>query len=819
MGLRQGSVYVSSTVSLVGGWLLTPVLLLVLVAGHGLLVERICRIRLPGPLLPGVGLATLIVVTGILTIGGGTAPAAAPVAAVLAVIGIVWGRAWGRIRRRGAVVAAAVAVATFALFAAPSLLTSQGSVAGYLKLDDSATWLAITGHVMEHGRDLDGLAPSSHRRTLEAWVGSGYPTGAFLPLGVSAKLARQDPAAAYQSVIAVYAAILALGVTACFAPLVRTRGRAALVGVAAVQASTFYGYAQWGGGKEAASAALLPPLGFLAARSSGAAGGRTFTATMIVAGGVVGVLGINGATWAGPALVVAAGGVLYGRLRARATSSDAAPAADGGGLSTFAVPGTALVVASLPALVTISFLRHTTDGGAVSRQSEVANLVRPLSLLQAGGLWPTADFRFVGPHRTLVVWVAFVCLLSAFLGAVLAVVRREAVAPTFAFIAGAGAVPALAIGSPWVDAKVMAIVSPVVLGLAVAFALVVCAAPERSSRLAGGGLLAILIAASGLSTLAVAREAYVAPRQRFSELRQLGTLLRGEGPTVVLDFDVYASRYFLREADAEGATDLRYRRVRRRDGSVFPERSVADVDLVAVPDLWEYRTVVRRRSPSTSRPPTGFTLVHAGQGWEAWQRSPDALPPLARLPLGVAADPGSVPACEAVEAIAATPGANRLRAVRSTRPVIVPVDAAAAPRSWITPRGVTPSSDGSTSTTVSVPASGEYRVWVGGAVLGRLEVRVDGRVAGTAVHQLAHAGQWLRFGVLQLEEGPHRVELRYSRLLRSGVGFPAPLLGPIALAPDPVGEVVELPPTRFRELCDGSRYDWIEAVAAEATPP
>ena len=50
----------------------------------------------------------------------------------------------------------------FAVFAAPVVLSGEPTVAGFIKLDDTATWLAFTDRIMEHGRDLDGLAPSTY---------------------------------------------------------------------------------------------------------------------------------------------------------------------------------------------------------------------------------------------------------------------------------------------------------------------------------------------------------------------------------------------------------------------------------------------------------------------------------------------------------------------------------------------------------------------------------------------------------------------------------------------------------------------------------
>lgn len=116
---------------------------------------------------------------------------------------------------------------------------------------------------------------------------------------------------------------------------------------------------------------------------------------------------------------------------------------------------------------------------------------------------------------------------------------------------------------------------------------------------------------------------------------------------------------------------------------------------------------------------------------------------------------------------------------------------------------------------MSVPAAGRYRVWVGGAVLGRLEVRVSGRLAGVTVHELAHAGQWLRFDALELPAGPADVELRYTDDFRTGRSVPLPLVGPVALTEEePPPPLVRVPADRFTELCDGRRYDWIEAVSS-----
>jgi hypothetical protein len=51
----------------------------------------------------------------------------------------------------------------FCVDAAPIVLSGQATFAGFLKLDDTSTWMALTDRVMTHGRSLAGLPPSRPR--------------------------------------------------------------------------------------------------------------------------------------------------------------------------------------------------------------------------------------------------------------------------------------------------------------------------------------------------------------------------------------------------------------------------------------------------------------------------------------------------------------------------------------------------------------------------------------------------------------------------------------------------------------------------------
>ena len=202
-------------------WLLFPALLLALCVGCGLLLERVAGRRLDTVLLPVAGFAAIVVAGQFLTLADATAELAAPAIVVLALAGFAVGLRGARGRRLEGWGYAAAAAA-FAVYAAPVVLSGEPTIAGFIKLDDTATWLSLTDRIMEHGRDLDGLAPSTYEATLQLNLGDGYPIGAFLPFGVGVALTGTDAAWLIQPYIAFAAALLALCLWSLATPLARS---------------------------------------------------------------------------------------------------------------------------------------------------------------------------------------------------------------------------------------------------------------------------------------------------------------------------------------------------------------------------------------------------------------------------------------------------------------------------------------------------------------------------------------------------------------------------------------------------------------------
>lgn len=746
-----------------GGWLLVPLVLALLCGGIGRLLARE---TVPAPFVPGLGLAGLIVVSGLLTIADWSAELAAPVCAVLAAVGWILGP-----RPRVDRWLVTVAGLAFVLAAWPSVGSGQGSVAGYIKLDDSAIWLGLIAHVMEHGRHIADVPPSTFSLDLKYWIGTGYPVGTFLPVGVAARLTGQDYANAYQPVLAVYVAIFALGAYGCVLQALRARWMACVAALVGAQASLFAGYVQWGAVKEACLVALLPVLAALAVRG----GWRCAALAGAVGAAILDGFGIGGLVWPVAAAVTASLALLAGRTHRKL---DIAKVWMGSAV--------AVGVLAVPAWATVSKNAHEVTAGAPTQAGDLGKLFQPLDVLQGAGLWPAGDFRVPPDPRWPATLLALLGIGLAVAGVAFAVRARAWRLPALVAVTVGAAIPVGIAGAPWIDAKILATTAPVLLAAATAGALA-----WRPAR----ALAVVLGLGAVASAWLVARDVYVAPRDELTELRGLGERLAGAGPTLVLNYEGYATRYFLGPAQDEGISDLRINQIPSRSGAVFPNFSTAEIDDVDQAALFSYPIVVRRTTPVGSRPPSGFEAIHRGRFFEAWRLG---RVPTRHIPLGTPLQPGGQLECR--RARAAAEGAASLAAAPSVNPLIA--GGPQAPRS--------------TSVTVNVTQPGTWRVWVGGNVLGTLRVSVDGRGVGSLRHQLDASVGWLRFGAVRLGAGPHRVRLDYDRGHwrpgRGGAGNQLPL-GPVALSYEDQPAVVRVAAKDVDRLCDGRDYDWLDTFS------
>src|ERR671931_2141295 len=385
--------------TLIVPWIAFPAVLAALSLGCGLLLERVSDLRLPGTLVLPCGFAVLSLVAQLATMTAATARLAVPAVLVAAVAGFALSF---RLRlRRVDGWAVAAALVAFAAYAAPIVLSGRATFAGYIKLDDDSSLLAITDRAMQHGRSLAGLPPSTYLRVLQTLLTQGYPLATFMPLGVGHAIVRDDGLWLYQPCLAFMAAMLALTLYELGTSLVRTRWLRAVTAFVAAQSALLYGYALWGGIKELGTAWAVPLLAALVPPAVRAQRLRNLIPLATVTALLLGVLNLGAAVWLAPALVLA----LIELVRRHGLESALrAGAAFTGFLVLLALP----TIAAAP-----KFLKSN-----IVSFDPLANLLKPLNPLQVAGIWLNGDFR-LDPSRRTATYVLIAVVLAAAAGGVI----------------------------------------------------------------------------------------------------------------------------------------------------------------------------------------------------------------------------------------------------------------------------------------------------------------------------------------------------------------------------------------------------------------
>lgn len=824
-------------------WVAFPLLLGLLAQGCGTLLARLAG----RPLAPSVripcGLALVIAVLDLATRTTATAPLAVPAALALGALGLSLHPPW-RWRLGPAAPALTAAVVVFAVYAAPVVMSGMATWTGYIKLDDTATWLALVDRALTHGRTLAGLPPSSYRATLSSYLTAGYPIGSFLPMGIGHAVLGEDIAWLVNPWMAFMAATLALalqriaalclgrsgaaptaassGAPGCdsggaafsdsteLGPASSVSWMAAAIAALAAQPALLYGYYLWGGIKEVAGALLI--CAFAVAAPLALSGGRRLRALIpaaVVVWALIAAQSPGGLVWVGP------GGLLALAL----WSLRDAPRLRRG-VTRPPWPAVALALA----LVAGGVYLVLRPGGFVERFQgvltgghELGNLVKPLSLAQIAGIWPTGDFRFAPSAATVTDVLIGLVAVGAAAGLMLALRDRRRELALYLLCAVAGALIVDVLAAPWLGAKALASASPA-LPLAALTALAMTWRRRNAIVSVGAPLTGCAIALGVVwSNVLAYHDVNLAPRAQFAELAEIGHRVAGEGPTLMTEYQPYGARHFLREAAPEGASELREREDPLISGALLEKGQSADIDQIQLSSVLAYRTLVLQRSPVASRPPSPYRRTFADSFWEVWQRpAKPRRDVLWHLPLGDVTQPGSIPRCATVLRLARGHGVDSVLGAPVENPVVTQLADGPHPRGWSTGTGqLAPDAPGRARIAVTVARAGRYSVWLGGSTRGPLTVSIDGRPVGTALLEIQESGQYIRMGALRLAAGRHTVTLSYGReLWRPGTGGPPEAIGPLVLrrvAPRPA--LLALPASRARGLC-GRVLDWVEGIGA-----
>jgi hypothetical protein len=781
-------------------WFLCPLVLAALAIGCGLLVERIAGITPPGVLLPATGLALIIVVAQFFTLDSGLAQVITPLIVALAVVG--FGLSLPLIDRGVAWWALAAAVAVFVIYAAPIVFSGQATFAGYIKLDDTATWMALTDRVMQDGRNLADLPPSTYEATLAFNLGAGYPVGVFLPLGVARALVDQDVAWVIQPYMAFMGALLALGAYSITEPIVKSPRLRALAAFLGAQSALLFGYYLWGGIKEMAAAALVISIAGMAAFAIREWDSpRPLVPLAIMSSALIAVLSGGGAVWLAPILVVVL--ILFVRLLGWAVS-----------LVRAGVFAAATVVMCLPVIIPGGLLPPTSS--PLTSETALGNLYHPLSVLQLFGVWPNGDFR-LDPHQLTTTYILIAVVgIAAVIGVALAVRAQSWALLIYIGAAIVASLVIFAIGSPWVGGKALATASPAIPIVAAAGGVALFA----SGRHVAGAILVAVLAVGVLWSNGLAyRGVSLAPRAQLAELETIAGVLGNKGPTLMTEYQPYGVRHFLRNAAPEGASELRRRKDPLLSGHSLRKGMTADIDQFQLGPVLVYRNLVLRRGPGASRPPSPYQLVYDGNYYDVWQRPADSTRfVIDHLGLGTETDPAGVPRCSQVQHLAREAGPGGTLAAVSRNPVvIVPMNETKHPAAWNSkqyPSSLVPTTPGTLTAQVQIPQSGNYDVYLGGSVRPKVDLSVDGRHVSSVRGFLNNFGEYVPFGSTRLTAGQHTTSLTFHGSdLYPGSGGPPEPIGPLGLTDQDAAstKISYFPASQASRLC-GQRWDWIEAV-------
>ena len=314
-----------------------------------------------------------------------------------------------------------------------------------------------------------------------------------------------------------------------------------------------------------------------------------------------------------------------------------------------ALVGVAAVIApALPELSRASDffqeISFSPSGTGTISTSEFGNLGEALSPFQALGTWPNDNFRdyFDAPRDAYKAGLAGgVGILALLFGGVWWVGRRDLVAPAAAVGAAAIYLYLKPNESPYVTAKALAVLAPLVMVVAVGGLLGRRNEADRELRLFRIGLTVAFVGLALASSFLALRGSWVGPTEHERELDGIRPIVRGS-TVLFLPIDFFAN-WELRGAYVTGIVIPHPIRVDVRPEKVAGKGRPYDFDWVTSATLDRFAFVVSPRSAYRSEPPANFRLIKTTASYELWKRS-GPTPERQVLP-GEGADPGSVLDC------------------------------------------------------------------------------------------------------------------------------------------------------------------------------
>ncbi len=781
---------------LIQAWLLFPVVFIVSSACLGIAVFSLSRLDLRNPVILPTGFSALVVLGQLTTISPMLAPRTPAIfIVVIAICGIYF---WSEILCwfRSNLTPLVLGLAVFYIHGLPILMSGTPTFAGWIKLDDGSSWLAMTDQMLTAGRDTSSLAPSTHEAISQILLNPAtedlpYPSGSFVPLGVFSKWLSIDPAWILQPYMAAAAMLLCITFFALLQQIKIPNWTKFLAVVLGPTSALYLGYAMWGGIKEL----LLVPLIVLVTALTPNVLEKTNEPTRVIpfalgCSAYVLIFSLSGLVW----LAIP---ILYLVFKLTMETRKVPWRHAAYFIATFSI--CSLAVLSSIANSPKSLMKMLTFAQS---SSDIGNLLGPLKFTQIFGVWLTGDFRY--PPQFPVANTALVLLAG-----VLFVFGCY-----FFLTTGNGHIAALGIwvtvlsaialkGNAWISGKTLAMASPIVL--VIAFCALGFVANKFSME---AGILAAILTGGVLVSYAYTyHEAWLAPYDQLKELEVIGKDSSFSSPALMIEYSAYGSRHFLRKLDAEGAGELRRNLIPLRDGKGLGKGAFADIDEFALDSIEKYQTLVLRSSPNSSRPPGNYDLKFIGTYYEVWQKNLEVKLPALHFPFGSKGTPSAKPECSFIDSeIAKTLSGNDVAVSPSRSFINLPIGD-------ITNQASGPGKASVFESKFDVSDANRFDLWVEGWIKGRAKVLIDDVLVTSVSHVLNVGGSLTKIGAIDLQSGPHvlRVVMDSPWFIPGSGGLSYPM-GPFYLSgQNEKYSVEEVSPKNLNSLCT-KPVDWIELV-------
>jgi hypothetical protein len=316
----------------------------------------------------------------------------------------------------------------------------------------------------------------------------------------------------------------------------------------------------------------------------------------------------------------------------------------------------------------------------------------------------------------------------------------------------------------------------------------------------------------------------LSPYARLHNLEYIGERFAHQGPTLTPDFEEYAE-YYLRDSNQDSMVNGPALGLRPEVNRAAEPGGIFAYDLNEFTFSWveSFRTIVMRRNPLASRPPSNYRLAYLSPYYEVWQRAQSARTVFAHLP--VADGPGghSPALCAKVTAAAHRAGPTAQIAYMPSPSGYVQVDGSNTMISGAFHSAggtIIAAGAGRATREQPIPTAGRYDFYLSGSFGRPVNVSVDGQHVGTAAYQISYPGQWLLIGSRWLSRALHDIAItRGGVSLHPGNGDGVDnfnrTIGALVVTPvRPVVPVVRYASAlRFRQICRSAQaIRWVEVV-------